>query len=135
MAVVLSPDSELAKELAKWDQPNYRHVPFPKMVYKAWPRENGRVECGDPGVAVGDAVAEAFTRRCQRTVRDESEQRIAQGQGWYDTPTAAIAGYEAEQRAVATAAAEANFAVTKMSPKAQAERTKREAATDKQVPE
>lgn len=136
MGVLIAPESELGQELARWEtHGTYVHRAFPKMIYMAFPRENGKVMCGDPGVAVGDPVAEAFTRRCQRTVQSEAELEHAQRDGWRQTPDGAIAYYESLQRDIATAAAEANFHATSMSPKAQAERSAREKATHKQVPE
>jgi hypothetical protein len=136
MGVLIAPESELGQELDKWEtHGRYVHKPFPKMIYMAFPRENGKVMCGDPGVAVGDAVAEAFTRRCQRTVQNEAELERAQAEGWRQTPDGAIAYYEGLQRDIATAAAEANFHATSMTPKAQAERSAREKATHKQIPE
>ena len=134
MGVLLNPDSELAKELTKWDKP-YVYEPFPQMVYKAWPRENGRVECGDPLVAVGDAAAMTFAQRCQRVVHSADERRRAHAEGWRDTPAEALDAYEDQQQAIATAAAEVHAAVTKMSPKAQAEHKKRDQATDTHLPE
>lgn len=134
MGIVLNPDSDLAKELARWEKP-YHFEPFPQMVYKAWPRENGRVECGDPLVAVGDATAMSFTARCQRTVKSAQELRQALNEGWRETPDDALAYYEAQQREIATAAAEVHHAATKMSSKAQAEHKKRDQATDKHLTE
>ncbi len=135
MGVIIAEDSELAKELAKWNKP-YVHQPFPRMVYMAFPRENGKVECGDAAVAWGDPVAEAFTRRCQREVRDERDLAAAKGQGWIEGgPDKAIQAYERRQQEIATAAAEANYAAQRMTPKAQAERKARDAATANQVPE
>jgi hypothetical protein len=132
--MIISPESELGIELSKWEVP-YRFQRYPAMLYKAFPRENGKVMCGDPGVAVGDAVAEAFTRRCQLTVGNESEQARAIADGWRKSPDDALAYYEGLQRDIATAAAEANFHATSMTPKAQAERSAREKATHKQIPE
>jgi len=134
MGVVLNPEDPLAIEYAKWDKP-YRFEQFPQMLYKAWPRDNGRVECGDPLVAVGDPAAMTFTNRCQRLVRNETELALAHGDGWCDTPDEALAHYEAVQREIARAAAEVHASVTKMSPKAQAEHKSRDAATHKHLPE
>ena len=136
MGVIIAPESELGLELSKWERhSSYQHKSFPKMIYKAFPRENGKVMCGDPGVAVGDPEADAFTRRCQLTVQNDAELERAQAAGWRQTPVGAIAYYEGLQRDIATAAAEANFHAQHMTPKAQAERSARDKATHKQVPE
>lgn len=136
MAVIIPAESELGIELAKWERHgSYRFVPYPAMLYKAFPRDNGKVMCGDPGVAVGEAEADAFTRRCQLTVQSEAERERALADGWRPTPDLALAYYEGLQRDIATAAAEANFHATSMTPKAQAERAARDKATHKQVPE
>lgn len=134
MAVVMNPDSALSHELEKWNVTR-PYQPFPRMVYQAHARENGKVECGDPGVAVGEAGAEAFTRRCQLTVATEHDLQRAREAGWSLTPQDAIAHHEARQRAIADAAAEVHSAVTKMSPKAQLDHKRRDAATDKHLPE
>lgn len=134
MGVLLNPESDLAKEQARWERP-YVFEPFPQMVFKAWPRENGRVECGDPLVAVGDPAAMTFTNRCQRVVRSADERQAALAQGWRDTPDEALAYYEALQQNIATAAAEVHAAVKTMSAKAQAEHKKKDAATAHHLPE
>jgi hypothetical protein len=123
----ISPESELGIELAKWNKP-YVYKEFPRMVYKAYARDNGKVLCGDP-------ADEGFTRACQRTVQSEDELRQARTQGWAVSPEDALEQYEAGQRTIAEAAAEANHAAQRMTPKAQDERKKRDAATDKHVPE
>jgi hypothetical protein len=64
MAIIHNPDSEYSRELAKWDTPERHggfgpnaHEEFPKMMYRARERENGKVMCGDPLAATGDALA------------------------------------------------------------------------------
>lgn len=132
MPVVLNPDSALAKELKKWDTPRSQggmkcdgFEPYPKMLYMAHRRENGKVLCGDNPLNYrldqDIAAAEAFTAKCQMTVRDDAADRRAQGQGWCETPDGAIAAFEAREQAVFQAAAEAAHAVTRMSEPAQRE--------------
>ncbi len=138
MPVQIAPESELGIELGKWERRStYVHKSLPAMLYKAFPHpgHGGKVMCGDPGVAVGEAEAEAFTRRCQLTVQSDAELERALADGWRKTPDQALAYYEGLQQAIATAAAEANFHATSMTPKAQAERSAREKATHRQVPE
>jgi hypothetical protein len=132
MGLVINPESEYAKELARWNTPKRDggfgpdgYEPYPRMVYQAIAR-NGKAEVGDP-------ADEQFSARCQLIVRSEAEYDRARAQGWRATPTEALAHAEALQIAIATAAAEASFAAQRMTPKAQAERAALEAKTDKHV--
>lgn len=131
MPVVINPESELGKEMAKWEKP-YQYRPFPKMLYRAQKRSNGKVMCMAPApspfgwrdaneynAAINEA--ESFTASCQRIVHDESEMRIAKGQGWCEGPDAAIAQFEREEQALGNAAAETAFAVQGMTDKAKRE--------------
>ena len=128
MAIIHNPDSEYSREMTKWNTQK-RHggfgangyEPFPKMVYQARARENGKVMCGDPLAAVGDAVGEAFARSCQQIVQNQEELDKLVKQGWYDTPDLAMAGYEVAQRSMADIAAMRHFTDQRMSGLAQAE--------------
>jgi hypothetical protein len=112
MSVVISPESELGKELEKWNKP-YRYVEFPKLLYKAHDlRGKG---------AVGDPHDETFEARCTRIVRSASEQAAAEAEGWRVGAQAALELYEADQQAIADEAANVAFHVARMSEKAQAE--------------
>lgn len=136
MPVVLNPESEIAKELAKWEKP-YRFEPFPAMVYKAFMRDNGQVMCGDNPLMHGGAIAsleaEAFTKQCQRIVRSEGELSRAWDEGWRTTPGAALEHYEQLQQSIAQAAAEAAFAIQRMTALAQAEYKAAELQTSEHV--
>ncbi len=132
MGLVINPDSEYAKELAKWNTPKRDggfgpdgYEPYPRMIYRAIARQ-GKAE-------VGDVRDEQFSAACQLIVRSPAEFDRAIADGWRATPTEALAHADALQVAMATAAAEAAFAAQRMTPKAQAERAKLEAATDKHV--
>ena len=154
--IVINPASALGKELAKWEQyptayarrPGnpYQYRPYPKMVYRAVQKPNGKVVCmeGPPpmhwfkdATEYQQAVlqADALEKQCFTTVHDEGEWLKAKGQGWCESPQAAIDQFEREQQVIANAAAEANHAAQRMSPKAQAERKRREDATHEHVPE
>jgi len=144
MSVVILPETEYAKELAKWEQPGYRFRPYPKMLYKAFVRANGQIACmeGPPPSDAGLPAAEydrrcvaaaTFTTRCQRIVPDETAERVALNDGWSLTPQDAIAACEAREQAIGQAAAEAAHAARRMSPKAQAEFADAEAATARHV--
>jgi hypothetical protein len=154
--LVINPHSELGKELRKWEQhyseltprgtkPGnpYEFRPYPKMLYRAVARK-GKPEClvGVPEVwgyekaemferAVQET--EAFNKSNQKIVRDELEEAVATGQGWAESPAAAIAAYEQRQIAIGNAAAEANFAASRMSEKAQRELTAANEQTDAHV--
>jgi hypothetical protein len=115
--IILNPESELAKELAKWDQTPADRDPiknqFPKMLYKV------QLKQGKP--CVSDPEDAAFSQRCQHVVKSEAEQRIAEGQGWIDGPQKALDAYEAQQIAVADEAANVAYHAAHMSDKAQRE--------------
>lgn len=153
MPIVRTGETEYDKEMAKWDAPRREggmrpdgYEPFPKMLYFARELKNGKAAVADvPGprgwysddntYLSAELEAQRFTSSCQRVVRNSDELERAYREGWRETPADALAHYEALQREIATAAAEANFAATRMSDKAQAERRRRESATDKHVPE
>jgi len=130
MPVVINPDSELGRELAKWDAPS-PWAAYPKMLYRAGEMNGKRLCMAPPPSPFGwrdqaeyqAAInqAESFTASCQRIVRDESEHRMAKGQGWCESPGEAMEQAEREARALGDAAAEANYAARRMSDKAQRE--------------
>lgn len=128
MGVVISQDSELGKELARWDAPKREggmnangYEPYPAMVFRAHRWSNGKVMCGHPGAATGEPEAMAFTRQCQDIVHDAEEHAKMRRAGWHDSPQAALDAFEQQERATADAAAEEQFRVQRMSEKAQAE--------------
>lgn len=138
MGVVLNPESELAKELAKWEQgPDHpvrrRPQPFPKMLYRAEERSDGRLAClvGEPSPlgwgndmgAYQQAIleAESFNRRCQMTVQNEAELLMAKGQGWAEHPHDAIELAKARQKEFSDQAANAAWHASRMSELAQRE--------------
>ena len=121
MGVFHSPDSAHSKELAKWEQQPTGSVPnplgwadggryprryevYPKMVYKAGRPTEGNVCIVD-----------------DRIVTSEAEERLAQGQGYYDGQEAAIQAIHDQDQALARAAAERAYRDQRMSPDAQAE--------------
>lgn len=136
------PTTEYEKELHKWNTPKRLggyapdgYEAFPKMLYKAHRRENGKVMCMDMDALYAadmnvQARAEAFNNSCQLTVKSEGEMERALSDGWCRTPADAIEAHEKHQRAIAQAAAEAAYAVQRMSDKAQAEHKAADAATE-----
>jgi|TARA_R110000787_G_scaffold66267_2_gene148914 hypothetical protein len=141
MAIIHNPDSEFSRELQKWNTqkrhggfgPN-GHEEFPKMMYQARPRENGKVMCGDPSAAMGDAIGEAFSRSCQLIVHDQDEADKSLKQGWYDTPDLALVGYEDTQKSMADIAAMRHFSDQRMGETAKAEAKAVDDATHLHVP-
>lgn len=158
MGVIINPESELGKELQKWEQfPRtgvdgtvypagnpYVFRPYPKMLYKAQAWKNGKALCFAPPVSPygwrdgnehqqAQIEADAFTRSCQRIVKDEGEHGIAKGQGWCETPQEAQAQHEARLDALAREAAEAAFAANRMGEGARREFDAATDATEHQI--
>jgi len=141
MAIIQNPDSEYSRELEKWNTQK-RHggkdangyEEFPKMVYQAKSRENGKVMCGDPLAATGDALGEAFSRSCQMIVSDQDEMDKSFKQGWYGTPELALIGYEDNQKSMADIAAMRHFSDQRMGETAKAEAKAVDDATHLHVP-
>lgn len=145
MAVVVTPESELGKELAKWEQHRtsyvgpdqqpgnpYQYRPYPKMLYKAQKTAQGKVLCLPPMPNVNAftsqaeylramAEAEALQQACVRVVESDTQERLAKGQGWSASPEEALAQFEQEEQALGNAAAEAAFAAQRMPEKARRE--------------
>ncbi len=123
MALVITPESQLGIELAKWNKP-YVYVPFPKMLYKAQRRPDGVVSVGeaDDRVFGGQpGAAEAFSTTCQRIVRSEDELHRALNDGWREHPKEALDQHEAMERKIADAAAQRNYEDRNMGARAKAE--------------
>src|SRR5437660_2735169 len=142
--LVINPHSALGKELRKWEQHRTELVPrgtnpgnpyvyreYPKMLYRAQRLPNGQSGClaqhPDPyqferadQFERAVLMVESFNRNCTRIVSDESQERIAIGQGWALDPKAAMAVYEQEQQGSGNAAGEAAHAAQGMTSKARA---------------
>lgn len=142
--IVWNPASPYVKEMRKWEmnpsewtvksKPGnpYVYHEFPKMLYKPQRLPTGRFACmmetPDPyAFARPDefnravVMKESFDRTCQRIVRDESQERLAAGQGWRDTVAKAMELHEQNEQAIGNAAAEAAFAAARMSERAREE--------------
>lgn len=129
MALVISPESALGIELAKWEQTPADRDPrthqYPRMLYRAL-EVNGRGRIDDPS-------DEAFAQRCQLVVPNEVEHQRALRDGWSDGPREAIADYEAKQKAWADEAANAAWHAQRMTDKARKEFQQAEDATHQHV--
>jgi len=127
MPVIITPESELGKEMAKWNKP-YRFEPFPQMLYRAQRRTDGVVLVLDPN-------DETFSRSCWLVVHDERERQRELERGWRESPAEALALFEARACDIADEAARRAAADQRMSEKAQAEAAAADAATPEHVPE
>ena len=133
--LVINPHSALGKELRKWEQHRTELVPRGTnpgnpYVYRAPnPYTFERPEAFERAVL----MVESFNRSCTRIVSDESQERIAIGQGWALDPKAAMAVYEQEQQAIGNAAAEAAYAAQGMTSKAREELKAADASTHQHV--
>ena len=142
MAIVISPSSELGKELARWQQPNYNPNDaknrYPKMMYKAHVRPDGINSCGEmnDGIFGGaPGAAEAWSKRCLLIVHSEQEERANLERGWRETQDEALALLEAKQENVSTAAAHRHWEDRNMSELARAEAKEADDATAEHVAE
>lgn len=141
--IQVSTATAMGKELLKFERSaNYRpeNNPYPTMLYHAKRAPNGQVKVIEdtpvphgftPDALVREqARVEAFNRECQKTVKDEASHKEALNAGWRDTPTEALAQFEAEERKLGNAAAERHHSDAKMSEAAQAEAAEVDASTE-----
>lgn len=131
MGVVITPESELGKELAKWEK-SYRYEEFPRLLYRASRKANGQYAAYEPpphpfGFA-NDAefqraceMADAFNRGCQLKVYDDDQLRKAMNEGWRKSIPDAEDAHREREEALSTAAAERAYRDRNMSEQAQAE--------------
>jgi len=137
----VSEESQLGKELLKWERKpgwNPENHPFPRMLYRAQHRPDGRRSVGEVldslfGGAPGSA--EQWSRRCQLTVNDESEQSKALEAGWRFTPQEALEHLESRDNAVSQATAERHAADARMGELARREADLADLTTLKHLPE
>jgi len=156
-SIIINPHSALGKELRKWEQHKtdlvptgtqpgnpYVYRPYPKMLYKAQKTRGGQWRCMEQQPHPYDYerqevferamfAYESFNRSCQKTVGDESEHRVAMGQGWAESPDAAIERCEQEQQAFGNASAEVLAAARGMSEQARGELKAAENTTSQHV--
>lgn len=162
MPVLFNPNSEFAKEMAKWEQfpsqwtagglqpgnPPRGVRPYPRMLYCAHRNPSGQWAVSmDPPSRFGfrdenewDRAcqdAQRFTESCQKIVPNEEEHRKAResGEGWRDHPKEAMEFREALEKAIGDAAAERNWRDRNMGEKAKAESAAAEAEHFGHLPE
>ena len=145
---IISRESSMGKELARWEKPS-NWTPeanqYPRMLYRAEHRPDGRRSVGEVqdsifanrdtnGVlAIVPGAAEQWSRRCQLTVNNESEEHRAMENGWRRHPKEALELLESRDGSVSQLAAERHFMDARMSPQAQAEAAAVDASTLKHV--
>lgn len=123
----ISTESALGKELLKWERkPDWtpEKYPFPKMLYRAEHRKDGRrsVGEGDDNLFGGaPGAAEQWSRRCQLTVHTEAEMTKAMESGWRAHPQEALDYLETQDNAKSNQTAERHYMDARMSQVAQRE--------------
>jgi hypothetical protein len=137
VSIIITPESQLGIELAKW---NVKRPPtyFPQMLYMAQKRPDGVMSVGETsdGVFGGNpGAAEQFNTRCQRTVETEAERALWIERGWRPTPREALERLEAKDKSIADAAAHRAFEDRNMSDAAKAEVAAVEAESEAHVAE
>lgn len=136
----VSQDSKIGKELLKHERPaDYRPEknPFPKMLYLAHHRPDGRRSVGEvvDSVCGGyPGAAEQWTRRCQLTVQNEAEMQKAFEGGWRAHPQEALDHLESKDLAESTLTAQRHASDQRMSEKAQREAAEADLSTLKHIP-
>lgn len=137
----VSSDSSLGKELLKWEKkPDWTPEanPFPKMLYRAQHRPDGRRSVGEvlDSVCGGyPGAAEQWTRRCQITVNNEAEMQKAMENGWRKHPKEALDYLQAEDDEKSVIALKREQADSVMSEPARRESAEADASTLKHVAE
>jgi len=135
--MVISPESELGKEMAKWNKP-YHYEPFPKMLYRANRRPDGKPSVGealDSFFGGQPGAAELFSNTCQMIVQDERERTKYLEMGWRETQAEAMDLFEMQQVRVSDSAAHRAHEDRNMGEKAQVEAKAAEEATMEHVAE
>lgn len=122
MPVVITPESALGREMAKWEKP-YHFEPFPQMLYRAIRRPDGVVVC------------DAESRACIHVVQSEAELSRAVEAGWRLSPPDALAFFESRERSKADAAAHRAYEDRNMGDAARAEAQAADDATHEHVAE
>lgn len=112
MGMVITPESEYGKELAKWNKP-YVYERYPAMLYKA-------IRMDDDGQIVVRGT-EKINRQCQLVVHNEAEQSKAMEAGWRTNPVEAVEYLKSRDKQISTAAAHRNYEDRNMSEAARAE--------------
>jgi hypothetical protein len=140
MGIQITRESELGKELAKWEQPDYdpKQHPFPRMLYKAQRRPDGTVSVGearDDLFGGQPGAAEAFSATCQMIVNDETELIRFVEMGWRQHPLEALEHFEEKEKFLSDATAHRHHDDRNMGDAAKKEAAAADAATAEHLPE
>lgn len=155
--VLYNPHSAYGKEMRKFEQfPSwytppgtkpgnpYVYRPYPKAMYKAAKKPNGKIVCMETQPNMADFMTEkeyvmavremeVFNQRCFKTVANEDEERMAKNDGWRNDPNEAIALIHQLDKERGNAAAEREYREQGMSEKAKAEVNAYEQSTHEHV--
>jgi hypothetical protein len=137
MPVVITPDSDEAKERAKWEQHSDRFGPpgnpyvyreYPRMLYRARRRDDGQLMVIDP-------TNEQWSRGSYAIAHNEHELEKLMGQGWRKTQQEALEYAHGLEEDISDAAAHRAYEDRNMSDKAKVESVQVEEASGLHVPE
>ena len=135
-------ESEMGKELAKWERDSLNcpirpgrpwrasdpENEYPKMLYMA-----RRTRTGIPALA--DPNDDSFAQGCQKIVHNADQERFAKGEGWTDKHELAVELLLKREDAIAETTARRHYQDAKLSEAAQKEAAEVDASTPHQVPE
>ena len=127
MPVVVSPDSEEAKELAKWESRPTRNCPEPQKPYVFQPYPAAFYYATRPSLG-GTPVFQ------METVENDTQAGNMRSRGWGNGQAEAVQRLEEREQALAVGEAERHFSDRRMSEKAQAEADAFDESTDEHVP-
>lgn len=148
--IAISTATPMGKELESWETKN--RIPgwrpennqYPKMLYRARKREDGKVICLEPNHVDSPlltpeqnarmaAHVEASNRAAMIEARTEEHERQLEAQGWCGSPKAALEAIEKYERMIGDEAARLAHADRNLSEKAKAEKEAYEASTPEHV--
>lgn len=139
MGIAWTEDHPYKQEMDKWNKA-YVYAEFPRMMFKALKRPDGRVSVGEAEDEAGRApwggqfgFAEAFTKRCQRTVLTEDEKKAALNDGWRLTQPEALEYFEKLEQERGNVAAHRHHEDRNLGERAKAEAEAADAATSEHL--
>lgn len=162
MGVIINENSDLGKEIKRWNTPRNQFVvidgettdvkgmgavgyePYPRMVYKAQRTPGGQFKCLLPpphphehmtiqSLEFATLMVETFNKTCWLIVKTEEEYKREYANGWRDNALEAELHHEQIEKDIAQAAGEAEYAAKRMREQARAEFEAAGAATEHHV--
>lgn len=148
--IAISTATPMGKELESWETknriPGFRpeNHQYPKMLYKARKREDGKVVCLEPNHVDSPLLSadqnqrmaahvESANRAATVVARDENHEKELTAIGWCPSPKAALEAFEKWERMIGDEAARLAHADRNLSERAKAEREAFEASTPEHV--